>query len=131
MLNIHFHVLAIDGVFAPEEEGVRFHPAAPLTATDVADVLGTIVPRVRGLLDRRGFGADDEGSGVSDQWADEAPVLAGLAEDNDAPCSASVMRARTALISTQPSACRRGSAIVSSACAGTHCGRPSRRTASV
>ena len=49
------------------------------TAPDVAEVLATVEPRITRLLDRRGLGeGDDQGCG-SDAWADEAPVLAGLA----------------------------------------------------
>jgi hypothetical protein len=50
-----------------------------LTAADVADVLATIVPRVRRLLERRGLGDADEGASVTDEWAEDAPVLAGMA----------------------------------------------------
>jgi hypothetical protein len=45
----------------------------------VAEVLATIVPRVRRLLERRGMGEGDEGAGVPDGWAEDAPVLAGIA----------------------------------------------------
>jgi len=44
----------MDGVFARHGADVRFCPAPLLTAADVADVLATIVPRVRRLLERRG-----------------------------------------------------------------------------
>jgi len=54
-------------------------PAPVLTAADVADVLATIVPRVRRLLERRGLGDGDEGASAVDEWAEDAPVLAGLA----------------------------------------------------
>jgi hypothetical protein len=79
-LNVHMHALVLDGVFAKDGSGVvRFLPGPRLTALDVDEVLATVEPRVRRLLDRRGLGdGDDEGS-VSDPWADEAPVLAGLA----------------------------------------------------
>jgi hypothetical protein len=50
-----------------------------LTAADVADVLATIVPRVRRLLERRGLGDGDEGASAADEWAEDAPVLAGMA----------------------------------------------------
>ena len=78
-LNVHTHVLVIDGVFARDGVGVRFCPAPPLTDLDVAEVLATIVPRVRRLLERRGMGEGDEGAGVPDGWAEDAPVLAGIA----------------------------------------------------
>ena len=78
-LNVHVHALVRDGVFAADGAGVRFHPLPPLTAADVADVLATIEPRVRRLLERRGFGDSDEGGGAQDAWAEGAPVLAGIA----------------------------------------------------
>ena len=54
-LNVHVHALVIDGVFARDGPDVRFCPAPLLTAADVADVLATIVPRVRRLLERLGL----------------------------------------------------------------------------
>jgi hypothetical protein len=78
-LNVHCHALVIDGVFARDGADVRFCPAPVLTAADVADVLATIVPRVRRLLERRGLGDGEEGASAADQWAEDAPVLAGMA----------------------------------------------------
>jgi hypothetical protein len=78
-LNVHGHALVIDGVFARDGADVRFCPAPLLTAADVADVLATIVPRVRRLLERRGLGDGDEGASAADEWAEDAPVLAGMA----------------------------------------------------
>ena len=78
-LNVHVHALVIDGVFAGDGPDVRFCPAPWLTAADVADVLATIVPRVRRLLERRGLGDGEEGASAVDEWAEDAPVLAGMA----------------------------------------------------
>ena len=79
-LNVHVHALVLDGVFARDESGALvFHPAPNLTALDVAEVLATVEPRIARLLDRRGIGDGDDSAGESDGWADEAPVLAGLA----------------------------------------------------
>jgi len=79
-LNIHVHALVLDGVFAKDQEGaLAFHAIPRLTALDVAEVLATVEPRIARLLDRRGLGASDAGAGETDPWADEAPVLAGLA----------------------------------------------------
>ena len=78
-LNVHVHALVIDGVFARDGPDVRFCPAPLLTAADVADVLATIVPRVRRLLERRGLGDGEEGASPTDEWAEDAPVLAGMA----------------------------------------------------
>jgi hypothetical protein len=78
-LNVHVHALVIDGVFARDRADLRFCPAPWLTTADVADVLATIVPRVRGLLERRGVGDGEEGASAADEWAEDAPVLAGMA----------------------------------------------------
>ena len=69
----------VDGVFAQDSTGVRFHVTPELTTADVGDVLATVVPRVRRLLERRGFGDGDESGGAPDAWAEDAPVLAGIA----------------------------------------------------
>ena len=55
-LHVHVHALVLDGVFAPDGAGVRFHPTPRVTAADVADVLATVEPRVSRLLERRGLG---------------------------------------------------------------------------
>jgi hypothetical protein len=41
--------------------------------------LATVEPRITRLLDRRGFGDGDRDGCASDAWAEDAPVLAGLA----------------------------------------------------
>jgi len=71
-LNVHVHALVIDGVFARDGADVRFCPAPGLTAADVADVLATIVPRVRRLLEWRGLGDGEEGASAADEWAEGA-----------------------------------------------------------
>ena len=78
-LNVHVHALVIDGVFARDGAGVRFWPAPVLQDLDVAEVLATIVPRVRRLLERRGMGEGDDDAGAPDGGAEDMPVLAGLA----------------------------------------------------
>jgi len=79
-LNVHFHALVVDGVFAQDGTGVRFHATLDLTPADVADVLATVAPRVRRLLERRrGFGDSGESGAAPDAWAENAPALAGIA----------------------------------------------------
>ena len=78
-LNVHVHALVMDGVFARAGEGVAFWPASPLTDLDVAEVLATVVPRVGRLLARLGLGDGDDGVSAPDGWAEEAPILAGIA----------------------------------------------------
>ncbi len=54
-LNVHVHALVLDGVFAKDRMGTPvFHPAPRLTSLDVAEVLATVEPPVRRLLNRRG-----------------------------------------------------------------------------
>ena len=78
-LNVHLHALVMDGVFANDAAGALvFHPVPRLTDLDVAEVLATLEPRIRRLLDRRGLGGGEE-TGEPDACAAEAPVLAGLA----------------------------------------------------
>ena len=80
ILNVHFYILALDGVFVPDGDALRFRRLDSLDALDVADVLATIVPGVRRLLSRRGLGdAADDADGALDLWADTEPVLAGVA----------------------------------------------------
>jgi hypothetical protein len=64
-LNVHFHTLVLDGVFtsAPEGGPPPFHPLAPPTDDQVAQVLERAVRGVRRLLAGRGLLE----SGVSQQ----------------------------------------------------------------
>jgi hypothetical protein len=79
-LNVHFHALMLDGVFAPGESGAPvFHPVPGLTALDVEEVLATIEPGIAREVRRRGLEAEDDASQTRDAWTDEAPLLAGLA----------------------------------------------------
>ena len=73
-LNVHFHALILDGVFAKDGVGVRFHTGSCLDTADINEVLATVKAHVRRLLERQGLGAADEGDS-----AEEAPVLAGIA----------------------------------------------------
>src|SRR5438094_7398002 len=76
-LNVHFHALSLDGVFAPGADGtLRFHRLPPPSEADVARLVATIARRVGRLLVRRGL-ADD--ADAVDPLAAESPALAGLA----------------------------------------------------
>jgi hypothetical protein len=77
-LNVHFHALVLDAVFARRGDTVAFHPCPPLDAADVDEVLATVTAYIGRLLAQGGSGDGDEG-GLLDERADEAPVLAGLA----------------------------------------------------
>jgi hypothetical protein len=64
-LNVHFHTLVLDGVFAVAPDGIaRFDPAPPPTDYEVARLLAAIRTRILRLLRRRGVLADDETAGL-------------------------------------------------------------------
>ncbi len=74
-LNVHFHALILDGVFAATEDGtMQFHRAARLTTLDVEEVLATIDPVVARRTRPCELAAEEDESGAPDGWADEAPV---------------------------------------------------------
>jgi hypothetical protein len=59
-LNVHLHVLVVDGVFRNGGDGVRFHPVGRLTREDVAEVVAVVARRVARVLERRGLAGDAE-----------------------------------------------------------------------
>jgi len=76
-LNVHFHSLLLDGVFAEGADGrLAFHPAEPPSDEDVARLLATIRRRVQRLLARRGVAVED--AVEFDPLAEESPALAGI-----------------------------------------------------
>ena len=78
-LNVHFHTLLLEGVFALGADGTtRFHPAPPPTDREVAHLLATIRTRILRLLRRRGVLAPDGEDVEADPLAVDAPVLAQL-----------------------------------------------------
>src|SRR5690606_15186844 len=78
-LNVHFHTLLLEGVFARDADGTtRFHPAPPPTDREVARLLATIRTRILRLLRRRGVLAADGADLETDPLAADAPVLAQL-----------------------------------------------------
>ena len=78
-LNVHVHALVVDGVFAKDGDSVRFHPSPWLDSADVDEVLAAVEEYIQRLLAGRGVDAGDDGGDTLDEWADDAPVLAGLA----------------------------------------------------
>ena len=79
-LNVHFHTLALDGVFSEARPGaLEFHPAPAPSDAEVAEVLATVRRRVQRLLERRGLEPSVDESGRVDPLAEESPVLAGIA----------------------------------------------------
>jgi hypothetical protein len=77
-LHVHFHMLALDGVYAADDAGhPRFHTLAPPNDEDVVAVTRRIAERTRLLLERRGFGPDADPEEV-DSLVREDPLLASL-----------------------------------------------------
>ena len=78
-LNVHLYLPVTDPVFVHRGDRMAFWSAPALTELDVAEVLPAVVPRVGRVLARRGMGDADETVYVADRWAEQAPVLAGIA----------------------------------------------------
>jgi hypothetical protein len=78
-LNVHFHTLALDGVFVRPPAGrPTFHAAWGPSDAEVAQVLGTIRRRVGRLLRRRGLAPDADDTGREDPVAEASLALAGI-----------------------------------------------------
>jgi hypothetical protein len=152
-LNVHFHAIGLDGVFAPVPDGtLRFQCLPPPTDADIARLVAVIAGRIGRLLTRRDVAVDP---GPADPLAAESLALAGLASaavqgrlalgpragmrverlghDPEAPWAepARSLQARaTATTSTPASRWLARTAVASSNCVATCCARPSRRNAS-
>ena len=60
-INVHFHMLALDGVYAEDSDGfIRFHAVAPPSDAEVGRVAGHIARRVEKLMLRRGTMSGEE-----------------------------------------------------------------------
>jgi hypothetical protein len=78
-LNVHFHTLVLDGVFAAvTPDRLQFHAAPPPSDAAVAEVLATIRRRVGRLLARRGLDPDRADLAPPDGLAGVAPIHAQL-----------------------------------------------------
>jgi len=76
-LNVHFHALGLDGVFAAAVDGaLRFHRLPPPTDADIAQLVTAIARRIGRLLARRDLTVEDDGT---DPLTAESLALAGLA----------------------------------------------------
>jgi len=81
-LNLHYHCLAVQGVFADDGSGgLRFIPLPAPTDREVERLLATVRRRIVRLAKRHGIDLDGEGAEAVrvDALAEESPVLAGLA----------------------------------------------------
>ncbi len=76
-LHVHFHTLALDGVFVAAPDGtLGFHPAAPPTDETVRRVVG----QVRRRLERLGLVGVAGRAEAADPLADESVALAALSQ---------------------------------------------------
>ena len=79
-LNVHVHALVPDGVFAADTAGrVGFRRDRSGAPRDLPALLGLIARRIERLLARRGLALDAAGDDAPDAWAEEMPMLAGIA----------------------------------------------------
>ena len=78
-LHVHFHVLAIDGVYALRLDGTpEFFSLRPPENSEVAGLAGVLAQRIPALLQRRGLGPRESESEDSDPLARDEPWLAGV-----------------------------------------------------
>jgi len=76
-LNVHFHVLVLDGVFTRREgELPVFHELSPPTDDDVASLVETIARRVQRLLEERGLADPEAYTAAYNELCEEQPALA-------------------------------------------------------
>ena len=79
-LNVHFHTLAVDGVFAAAADGtLRFQPLPAPTPAEVARLLAGVQRRVQRLLTRRGLGEAEAEAGGDDGAPADALAQLGAA----------------------------------------------------
>ena len=67
-LNIHFHMMYLDGVYTFEQKKVKFHFLTPPSLSELNNLLKTIAQRIIKLLEKRGLIIKDEG--VEDKFLD-------------------------------------------------------------
>jgi len=73
-LNVHFHTLALDGVYRTpgEDRTLRFHPTPPPSAEELEGVLNRVVRGIARAIARRGLGDEP------DRLFEDDPLLAQL-----------------------------------------------------
>jgi hypothetical protein len=77
-LNVHFHSLLLDGVYASGPgDALRFHPVPPPDDAEVERVVTQVARRIASLLERRGLGPEADPA-KADPLAEAEPLLAQL-----------------------------------------------------
>ena len=61
-LNIHFHIMYLDGVFSFKQKKACFHSITPPSQSELESLLKTIAQRTVKLLEKRGFIVKEEGA---------------------------------------------------------------------
>ena len=61
-LNIHFHIMYLDGIYTFEKQKASYHPITPPTQLELNSLLKTIAQRTVKLLEKRGLIVRDEGA---------------------------------------------------------------------
>ena len=75
-LNLHFHVIAIDGVYAPGLDGKpEFFALRPPETGEVRELAELLAKRIPALLRRRGLDTTQSGEEESDRLARDQPWL--------------------------------------------------------
>lgn len=78
-LNVHFHILFLDGVFSEptESESLRFHHTDPPSDGDIRNLVQLLALRITRHLKRKGYPKDDaEIESAADSLASQSTVLA-------------------------------------------------------
>lgn len=75
-LNVHFHSLFLDGVFAGRDGKLKFVPVLPPTDAEIVTLVGRINARVTRCLRKRGYELEDFSE---DPFAHEQPIFAHIA----------------------------------------------------
>jgi len=77
-LNIHFHLLVLDGAYELTAAGLRFRRVAPPTSIELEGLLERIVTRIAGHLERRGLLVRDAENAYLGTGPGEDSTLEGL-----------------------------------------------------
>ena len=70
-LNIHFHMMYLDGVYTFDQEKAKFHFLTPPNSSELNNLLKSIAQRIVKLLEKRALIVRDEGTG--DKFLDLSP----------------------------------------------------------
>jgi hypothetical protein len=76
-LNVHFHTLALDGVYVRDEDGeLQFHDLAEPSAADVRELAAWTHAALLRALERHGRSLDGLDDALGDELPADSPVLA-------------------------------------------------------